>query len=290
MSTVMIPGKGDVLLAADVLGDDTAPPIVLLHGGGQTRHSWKRSAGRFADAGYYVVNIDLRGHGQSGWSSSRAYQIGDFADDVRHVVDWIGRPGVLVGASLGGISSLLAAGEDPAVPLVALVLVDVVPAINESGSKHIGDFMNAPDGFASVNEAADAVSRYLPHRPRPADISGLRRNLRRGRDGRWYWHFDPNFMTELRMARALDRLNAAASRVTVPTLLIRGGLSEIVDDAGAAAFRAVVPHAEERMVSRAAHMVAGDENDHFTQAVFDFLARVHPADDATAGGRPSVSP
>jgi pimeloyl-ACP methyl ester carboxylesterase len=274
---VILPGSGGVNLAGDVLGHDRAPAVLLLHGGGQTRHSWKASAGRLADAGYYVVNVDLRGHGESDWSQSGCYSVDDFADDVRGVATWIGRPAVLVGASLGGISSMLAVTEPPAARCLGLVLVDVVPAINPAGRERIGAFMrSAPEGFASVDDAADAVARYLPHRPRPADVSGLRRNLRRGDNGRWHWHFDPRFLTGMSGADNQARLDDAARRIEVPTLLIRGERSEIVDEDGAAAFRALVPHAEERMVDRAAHMVAGDQNDHFTEAVFSFLASRQP--------------
>jgi pimeloyl-ACP methyl ester carboxylesterase len=163
----------------------------------------------------------------------------------------------------------------------ALVLVDIVPRMNRDGAGKIGAFMRSnPEGFASLEEAADAVSAYLPHRPRPADPSGLMRNLRE-RDGRLFWHWDPNFMSNMAgrgpSSDAGERMLAAARGVKVPALLVRGALSEIVDEEGVQDFLKLIPHAEAVDVAGAAHMVAGDKNDAFNDAVLKFLARVRPA-------------
>jgi pimeloyl-ACP methyl ester carboxylesterase len=132
-----------------------------------------------------------------------------------------------------------------------------------------------PDGFASLEEAADAVASYVPHRPRPRDLNGLRKNLRLGSDSRYRWHWDPRFMSGERPPRASqdpERLEAAARALRVPTLLVRGRQSDVVNEDGARAFLALVPHARYVDVSGAGHMVAGDQNDPFTQAVVSFLA------------------
>src|SRR5699024_31719 len=120
-------------------------------------------------------------------------------------------------------------GEDLA---SALVLVDVVPRVEREGTDRISRFMTGnPDGFANFEEAADAVAAYLPHRPRPKSTGGLRKNLRQRDDGRWYWHWDPEFVTgELRPEthRLVERMCDAARRVRVPALLVRGTLSDVV--------------------------------------------------------------
>ena len=248
--------------------------MVLLHGGGQTRASWKGAVTALAARSYRAVSLDLRGHGDSDWSNDGDYQLDRFVDDLAMVLPLLGVPAVLVGASLGGLAALLAVGERR-LPAAALVLVDVTPRIEPMGVGKIRAFMTAnPDGFASVDEAADAVAAYLPHRPRPADASGLRKNLRLGGDGRWRWHWDPRFMTEVRsVASGGERLEAAARGLGVPTLLIRGALSEIVSAARAQAFLDLAPHAEFVDVSGADHMVAGDANDVFNAAVIDFIER-----------------
>jgi non-heme chloroperoxidase len=261
-------------LAADVAGPDDAAPVIFLHGGGQTRASWKGAVGAVADRGWRAVSLDLRGHGDSGWATDGDYCLDRFVDDLAAILPVFGREPVLVGASLGGLTSLLAVGERR-VNAAGLVLVDVTPVIEPAGAAKIGAFMTGnPEGFGSIEEAADAVAAYLPHRPRPKDTSGLAKNLRRRESGRLHWHWDPNFMNGTRASgMRRERLEAATRALDIPTLLIRGGRSEIVSEAGARAFLDLAPHAEFVDVADADHMVAGDANDAFNAAVIDFLGR-----------------
>jgi non-heme chloroperoxidase len=131
---------------------------------------------------------------------------------------------------------------------------------------------SAPNGFASVDEAADAVASYLPHRPRPKDTSGLMKNLRLRDDGRYHWHWDPKMFNGMG-ERSMDALRDAARGLTAPTLLVRGGMSEVLTEEGAKDFLTLVPHAEFADIAGADHMVAGDRNDAFNAATFDFLER-----------------
>jgi pimeloyl-ACP methyl ester carboxylesterase len=263
-------------LIADIDGDWSGEPVLLLHGGGQTRHAWGSTRSALADAGFLVINLDLRGHGESGWASDGDYSIDAYANDLRSVINLIGRPVALVGASLGGLLSLIAAGEDPRVSCSALVLVDVAPRIEMDGRDRIIEFMcSRPDGFASLNEAADTIARYLPHRPRPSDVSGLAKNLRFGADGRYHWHWDPAFM-EGRIGDESynpERFERATLTIDAPMMLVRGRMSEVVSEAGADAFRRLMPDAEYIDVQEASHMVAGDRNDAFTSSVLSFLTR-----------------
>jgi pimeloyl-ACP methyl ester carboxylesterase len=195
------------------------------------------------------------------------------------------RPPVLIGASLGGLSSLVAIGEAPAGTTVAsgLVLVDVAPRLEEKGIERIAEFMLGNlDGFASLEEVADAVAAYNPHRPRPTNLSGLRKNVRLRDDGRWYWHWDPAFLLggrqdEPRSVRNEDRLEDAARALTVPTLLVRGRQSDVLSEAGARETVGLIPHARYIDVGGAGHMVAGDRNDAFNDAVLEFLREELPA-------------
>ncbi|MFI0742282.1 alpha/beta fold hydrolase [Streptomyces sp. NPDC021100] len=271
-------GGGGVRLAADVWGEASAPPLVLLHGGGQTRHAWRRAGPRLAALGWRVVAPDLRGHGTSGWSPDGDYGLGLFAEDVRALVTALGDRPVLVGASLGGLSSLLAAGEAPRADVRALVLVDVAHRPDPRGARRIAEFMRGrPDGFAGLGEAAAAVSAHLPHRPRPDDPEGMRKNLRRHGD-RWFWHWDPrmpeSFEGRMDPPGLADRLLAAARRSGVPILLVRGGLSDVVRADIAEQFCDAVPRARRVDVAGAGHMVAGDRNEHFVDAIVPFLAEV----------------
>lgn len=273
-------------LVADAWGDPEADPVLLLHGGGQTRHSWGGTAEALAADGWHAVALDLRGHGDSDWAPDGDYSFEAFADDLHEVLGQLGRRPVLVGASLGGIASLLAEGESEASVASALVLVDVVPTLHREGAERIIAFMRgSPDGFANLEEAADSVAEYLPHRPRPTDLSGLRKNLRLHADGRYRWHWDPQFLTGERRPAATrnpDRLRSAARAVGVPTLLVRGRKSELVTAEGVKEFLELVPHARFVDVAEAGHMVAGDRNDAFTEAVRGFLSEL----ELEGGGRP----
>ncbi len=278
-------------LAADSYGPGDGPPVLLFPGGGQTRHSWDGTARLLGDKGWHATTVDMRGHGDSDWAADGDYSLDAFADDVRDVARAIGRAygrgPALVGASLGGISSLIAIAEaDPTdpqgPPASALILVDVAPRLEPAGVARIGEFMLGHlDGFASLEEVADAVAAYNPHRPRPSDLSGLRKNVRQHDDGRWYWHWDPRFMTpgridEPRSIRNEDRLERAAQTLTLPVLLVRGRQSDVLSEAGARHLQALVPHARSVDVAGAGHMVAGDRNDVFNDAVVGFLEETLP--------------
>lgn len=265
-------------LAADAAGPADAPVVLFLHGSGQTRQSWGRALREAAERGYRGISLDLRGHGDSAWSPDGRYSLDLFAADLREVIRQIGRPPVLVGASLGGLIGMLIGGGQPSL-VHALVLVDITPRVEERGAREVVAFMDsAPDGFASLEEAADAVAAYLPHRPRPGDTSGLLRNLRL-RKGRYYWHWDPAFMQMGRDADAKYRfdgpnpLEQAARALQLPTLLVRGGRSRVVSEEAVREFREQVPHAEFVDIAHADHMVAGDANDAFNDAVFRFIER-----------------
>jgi len=276
--TIRIPAGDGRTLAADVAGQSGAPTVILGHGGGQTRHSWDKCELQLAAEGYCAINYDLAGHGDSDWSSDGAYTMETRAEDLRHVAAHGSRPFALVGASMGGVTSLVAMtlGLDAA----ALVLVDIVPKMNLAGAAKVRGFMAAnPDGFASLEEAADAISAYYPERKRPKDLSGLNKNLRRGDDGRYRWHWDPRMLRDMGgdPRRLLDIMDAADWTDRVPTLLVRGMKSDIVDDDGVEDLCRRIPALEVADIRGAGHMVAGDRNDEFNAAVIAFLRRAMPA-------------
>ena len=267
-------------LVADRRGDGGDRHVVFLHGGGQTRHSWGGTAAAVAGRGWTAWTVDARGHGESDWHPDGDYRLAGFAADVAHVIEEIGGRPALVGASLGGLTSLLLLGRDAPGVARGLVLVDIVPDMEKKGTDRIAEFMaaNAETGFASLEDAAEAVAAYNHHRDRPPSVDGLRKNLRE-RDGRWYWHWDPRFIAPV-ADRGPSEINdptllMECSRAIVePVMLVRGRMSDVVSAEGAAAFVDEVPSAEFVDVSDAGHMVAGDRNDAFTDAVVGFLDRL----------------
>ena len=266
-----------IRLAADTFGDPDAPPVLMLHGGGQTRHAWHATAMNLADAGWRAVTVDLRGHGESTHPRPAAYALEDFAADVRALIASIAGDPVVIGASLGGIASLLAITESPQAPAAGLVLVDVAHRFQPRGGGRIVSFMEQhPDGFASLADAAEAVAAYLPHRARPRDPNGLRHNLRRNEDGRWVWHWDPEILTQARpliqdQAQLSERLTSAAARLRQPCLLVRGADSDVLTPSIAREFIELTANATLAEVPHAGHMVAGDNNDAFTTAIRAWL-------------------
>lgn len=271
-------GAGGIRIAGDSWGDPSGPLVVLQHGGGQTRHAWKGAGETLGGEGYHAVAFDARGHGDSDWAPDGAYGADLMVEDLKRVVEQVGgRRPVLVGASMGGGTSLVAVGEGK-IEAAALVLVDVAPRIELEGSRKIQEFLDQrPEGFDSLEEVAEAIANYQPHRKRPRTLDGLAKNVRLGANGKYVWHWDPAWrMGRDRMAAYRERLARAADHLTLPTLLVRGGLSDVLSEEGAQSFLEQCPHAEYVNVADAAHMVAGDRNDIFAAAVIDFLHRVAP--------------
>ncbi|SPM34356.1 Lysophospholipase, alpha-beta hydrolase superfamily [Mycobacterium rhizamassiliense] len=275
-------GLDGVRIVSDRQGDPNARAVVFLHGGGQTRRSWGRAAAAVAKRGWQAVTVDLRGHGESDWSNDGDYRVVSFAADVAEVLRGLPPKPVLVGASLGGFTSMLLAGEISPGIASAVVLVDIVPNMEQSGANRIHNFMadRVESGFESLEEVADAIAEYNPHRPRPTDLDGLTANLRR-RGDRWYWHWDPQFISGKAANPPFevtdpDRMHAAVEAILgggVPMLLVRGQVSDLVSQERADEFLARFPQVEFTDVRGAGHMVAGDRNDIFADAVLDFLGR-----------------
>jgi pimeloyl-ACP methyl ester carboxylesterase len=288
-AAAMFKGALGNTLAADVYGE-AGPPVLLLHGGGQTRHAWRKAGDLIARMGRVAYAVDQRGHGDSEWVADGRYEFADFAADARVLADTLAqrsgvRP-VAVGASLGGIAALLAEGgpQRPQSGTVfsALILVDITPRVDLAGVEKVQAFMraHAKEGFASIAEAGDAVAAYLPHRPRPRSHEGLKKNLRLHPDGRWRWHWDPRFLDgKRRTGSGTDQVEQtlveAARRITLPTLLVRGASSELVQEEHARDFLELVPQATYVDVTGARHMVAGDRNDQFAEAIKDFLMKLN---------------
>jgi pimeloyl-ACP methyl ester carboxylesterase len=275
-------GADGLRLAQDWYGPVDGKPVLLLHGAGQTRHSWKRLASELGARGYRVASVDLRGHGDSEWDPEQRYTMPWFVEDLLALTRQFDTPPALVGASLGGLISMTAIGQQTAAglppPASSLTLVDVVTRVKVDGAARIHGFMRAwPDGFDTLEDAANAVAEYLPHRTKPATPDGLRRNLRLDANGRWRWHWDPAFLgeaAETRMQEMRETLESMAAHVGVPTLIVRGGRSELVDEEGVAAMLELIPHARTATVAQAGHMVAGDRNDDFNSVVGAFLDEV----------------
>lgn len=279
MQTVKFRGADGLTLIADEWnrssGPADRPSVLFLHGGGQNRYSWKNTCQILADDGLHVIALDSRGHGDSDRAPDANYSVDALCTDTHSVLDQIGRPTILIGASMGGMTAMPVAHEAGPQRVPKLVLVDVVPRYEKDGSARIRDFMaSGVNGFESLDEAAEAVASYLPHRTKPRSPEGLKKNLRL-RDGRWFWHWDPAFLTvppDDKFVR-VAKLEQAVMALTIPILLIRGRLSDVVSEEGVKDFLDKVPGAEFVELSDAGHTAAGDDNDAFSDVVVQFVNR-----------------
>ena len=265
--------QGETIVAESV-GD--GPPVLLAHGGGQTRAAWSKVCTALAKAGHQAIAIDMRGHGESDWSPSGAYRFSDFAEDLLAIADTLQGKPALVGASLGGLAGLLAEGELRPGVFTSLTLVDVTPQLEPEGVAHILGFMAAhiDKGFATADEAAAAIGAYLPHRRQRGASGTLERYLRKCDDGRLRWHWDPQFIAAANRMPPEDsetRFADAARRLHLPVHLIRGASSNLVTPEAARQFLRFAPHAAYTDIADAGHMVVGDRNDAFTDAIVRFL-------------------
>lgn len=269
---------GDGLkLAASVAGERGQPGVVLLHGAGQTRHSWRGTVATLGALGYHALAYDARGHGESGWSPQSDYSFERLADDLDTVVRHLGGMPAFVGASMGGMTALHSIGRSQAGYARSIVLVDIAPRVEQKGVKRVHDFLNGHrNGFASIEEASDAVAAYNPHRPRPSNPQGLMKNLRRREDGRLYWHWDPTFFERrdksARERHAVEVLQMCRS-VTIPAMLVVAAQSDVVGREGIEELREALPQLEIGLVHGAGHMIAGDRNEAFNEAILPFIER-----------------
>jgi len=270
-------------IAGDSWGNPSSQVVMLLHGGGQTRHAWKGTGEILGDNGYRAIAVDARGHGDSDWSSDGSYSQDLMKLDLLSVLKQLNcSTPVLVGASMGGITSLLASGEPQNPDILksflpkGLVMVDIAPKTEPEGVTRIGKFMtHKPEGFDTLEEVAEWISLYQPHRRKKSDLKGLSKNLRINDKGKYCWHWDPRFMTMRKDIQNRERrLSECSKALSIPTLLVRGGLSDILSEEGANHFLHLCMHAKYVNITDAAHMVAGDRNDIFGKSVLKFLSEI----------------
>ncbi|NMW31265.1 alpha/beta hydrolase [Altererythrobacter sp. RZ02] len=284
--TITYKGYNGLQISATAQGPADGFPVLLAHGGGQTRHAWAKTLDELADAGFRATAIDMRGHGESEWASEGGYDMSDFAGDLASVAGKLSRPPALIGASLGGLAGLIAAGELAPQKFASLTLVDIAPKMEVAGVSRVVEFMQAyaDDGFSSHEEASQVISKYMPDRKKKDAPRNLARYLRARDNGRFYWHWDPQFIRQVSEARerseqsyeeASEKFSVAAEKLTLPVHLVRGGTSDMVSQDAVRHFQTLVPKAAFTDIADAGHMVVGDRNDVFCEAIIGFLNLTH---------------
>lgn len=271
--------SADRLRLAGTLTRGPGQAVLLAHGFGQTRQSWRGTQAALASSGYGSLAWDMRGHGESNWNPVGAdYASEQFVADQVAAAALLGTRPVLVGASMGGLTGLLTQARDRI--FSALVLVDVTPRWEPAGMHRIHSFLSAfPAGFDSFDHAAQVIADYLPQRRTRKTPAQLAHLLKPNAGERLQWHWDRRLLTEfLATSQQLQEAVAAAARkIDVPVLLISGGRSDLVSADTVAHFRQLVPQAQHVLLPEATHMLAGDDNDAFTDALLAFLRAQFPA-------------
>ena len=267
--------RGDGLaLVGEAFGDPAAAPVLFFHGGGQSRNAWRGSARAVAEAGYYGIAFDLRGHGTSEWARDGDYLLDAYARDVEALLGQFERPVTLVGASRGGQASLVAGSRQPE-RVRLIMLADVAPLMRDDGIESIRAFYAEGEaGFASFEDAAESLARHLGQ-PRMADPSRLAGAMRSDAAGRWHWHWDPATGSPefLHPTSEGEALLAAAARVQTPVVLVRAEYSEVLTDEGVDRFRQLTPQLDVRIARGVGHMFTADRNEAFAADLLDCLER-----------------
>jgi pimeloyl-ACP methyl ester carboxylesterase len=259
-------------------GRASAPPVVCLHGGGQTAYMWEELGAALTDR-YHVLAPDLPGHGDS--DPIDAIDRNVFAATLPGLFAEFGiERAALVGASLGGWVSLALAVSRPEL-VAGIALVDIGHRLEDEGVDRIIDFMRRHESFVDLDEAAAAVREFQPKR-KDVKVENLRRNLRQRPDGRWEWKHmfgkrlrEDGTQPELGGWRALAAgLEDEVTTLTCPVLILRGRESDVLSDEGAEELAALITNAQLARISGAGHLAAGDNPTTVVSLVSQFFVEM----------------
>lgn len=255
-------------------GNPSNPTILMLHGGSQQAHSWDFVSLPLSEH-YHIIVLDQRGHGDSDWAPDGDYSIEAHQGDIDGFVSELGLQDFhLIGHSMGGRNSYVWTSRHPSTPR-SLVIVDTGPEAQSRGRNRIQSFRELPDELDSFDEFAQRVQEYTG-RTREQVLGALKYSIRRRSDGKWSWKYDKVLRTPGNHTPqwAPEQLWAAVGKITCPTLVVRGGDSDIFADDTMRKMQQVIPNCSTVTVPRAGHLVAGDNPADFLTAVRDFLQRV----------------
>ena len=250
-----------------------SPEITLVHGSAQNAHTWDTVA---LAMGVPLIAIDLPGHGHSSWRSDGNYEPSVLAPDVATAIEtWAPKTRLVVGMSLGGLTTLGLAGQRPDLVLT-LANVDITPGVNSQKAKAITDFVNGPQSFASFE---DLLARTIEHNPTRSESSlrrGILHNAKQQPDGSWQWRYDrsthPSPQDSIQRIERLAALWDVISNLKCPFTLFRGGTSPVVDDADVAELLRRKPNSQVIVVDGAGHSIQGDRPVELADALTRLMA------------------
>ena len=248
----------DRILSALKWGDGE-PEILFVHGSAQNAHTWDTV---ILAMGISAIAIDMPGHGHSSWRKDGNYEPGILARDVATAIEtWAPKAKLIVGMSLGGLTTVALAGMRPDLAS-KIVVVDITPGVNSEKSKAITDFVNGPQTFASFE---DLLKRTIEHNSTRSESSlrrGILHNAKQLDDGSWQWRYDRStHPSKEDSAKRLDRISelwTVIENLKSEMTLVRGGISPVVDDADVAELKRRKPDVQVLVIDGAGHSVQGD--------------------------------
>jgi pimeloyl-ACP methyl ester carboxylesterase len=245
-----------------------AQALVLLHGFTGHARSWDSFACAM-QANYHVYALDQRGHGDSTWADD--YSADAMVEDVQHWVTALGlKQFVLLGLSMGGRNAYQFASQHPE-EVERLVIVDIGPEIASAGSTRIVSGVQANDVFATP-EAAVAGGRAGNARADEAELQNrTRNNLMLLADGTWTYRYDKALRTNRLPRPDAGDAWAMLPKITAPTLLIRGELSDVLDASVAERMLKEIPDCKFALVPGSGHSIPLESPNGFLEAVRTFL-------------------
>jgi esterase len=255
-------------------GNKHLPPILFLHGGALTAHTWDLVSLALRDQ-YHCIALDQRGHGDSDWAQDEDYSIGAQLADTKGFVDKLGLDKfILVGMSLGAINSLAFAIAHPE-RLSHLVIIDAGPEMRRPGSSRIRDFVNEVQDTVTVEAIIEKALKFNPRRDPKILRRSLMHNLRQQPDGTWKWKYDTRRFKALgqdshRAERA--KLADGLARIACPALVVRGGESDVFHEEDGISLAQRLPAGRFVTVPRAGHTVQGDNPKDLVAELRRFLA------------------
>ncbi len=253
-------------------GDPGLPTVILLHGFAQTSHAWDLITLGLADK-FHLISLDQRGHGDSEWASDGDYSLETQQNDLDEFIKFLGVSRLnLVGLSMGGRNAYVFASRNPQF-ISNLVVVDTGPQGVRSGRSRIRNFVTMPDELDTFEEFVERVHSYVPHRSLEQISNSLLNNIRQMENGKWTWKYDrllrdPNYR---RQAASQDQLWAYWESVKCPSLIIRGGNSDVLASETVAEMTSRNPFSESAVVPESGHLVPGDNPAGFLRVIRPWL-------------------
>jgi pimeloyl-ACP methyl ester carboxylesterase len=252
-------------------GNEAAPPLVLLHGFTGHARSWDTTARTLRDR-YHVLVLDQRGHGESEWATDYAPE--RMVEDIAAFREALGLERfALLGLSMGGRNAYGYAGLYPET-VERLVIVDIGPDIPAAGSTRIRTGTLAGDRFATPEDAIRASRAANPRADETEQRHRVLNNLIETDDGQWTWRYDEALRSPDKPPLPRpdpERAWALLSRITCPTLLVRGALSDVLSPETAARMVQTIPNCRLVEVPDAGHSVPLENPRGFLAAISDFL-------------------